>query len=123
MAWCNSLLRKRFFPEAIPHVIGKPGIKKVSLSDLEERASPEASLYLAENLKSYIESDSHNLFKTTYIRNHPEANFAALVMLRLENKSWQDISTTFGIKVPTLSSFFQRCLDRFSSIIQQDLDI
>jgi DNA-directed RNA polymerase specialized sigma24 family protein len=119
MAWCNFLLERRFFIEAIPKVLDKQGIQKMTLADLDNFALPEAPPVLAEVIKECIESDSENLFKNTHIENHPEANFQALSKQRLEGKSWKEISEEFGIKIPTISSFYYRCLNRFASNLKE----
>ncbi|MDV2997286.1 MAG: hypothetical protein N4J56_006991 [Chroococcidiopsis sp. SAG 2025] len=124
ITWCNVLLERRFCRNASRQFRGNPGIRSVTLSDLEDLALSEAPLYPGEDFRSYIESDPHNLFEITHIKNHPEANFAAITILRLvEDESWQEISDRFGITVSTLSVFYQRCLRRFESIIRQDLSI
>lgn len=116
MAWCNVLLERRFFREAIPRILDKPGIQRMSLSDLDNLALlEEESPTFAEILKEHIELDPENLFKKTHIKDHPEANFQALTKQRLEGKSWKEISEKFKIKIPTLSRFYYRCLERFAS--------
>ena len=122
IAWCNVLLQRRFFPEAIPKVLDKQGIQRVSLSDLDNLPLPEAPPVLAETIKSYIELDPENLFKKSYIENHPKANFSTLVKQHLEGKSWQQISESFEIKIPTLSSFYQRCITKFAPKIKEHLE-
>lgn len=119
MTWCNVLLERRFFREAIPKVLGKQDIQKMTLSDLDNIALPEESPSLTEVIQECIALDSENLFKNSYIENNPQANFQALIQQRLEGKSWKDISQYFDIKLPTLSSFYYRCLNRFASILKE----
>lgn len=119
MAWCNVLLERRFFREAIPKVLDKQDIQKMTLSDLDNFALPEESPSLTEVIQECIALDSENLFKNSYIENHPQANFQALIQQRLEGKSWKDISQDFDIKLPTISSFYYRCLNRFASILKE----
>lgn len=119
MAWCNMLLERRFFREAIPRVLEKQGIQKITLSNLDDLALPEEPLILGEIIKEYIESDPENLFKTAHIKEHPEASFQALSLDRLQGKSWKEISEKMGIKVSTLSGFYNRCLERFASKLKE----
>lgn len=119
MAWCNVLLERRFFREAIPKVLDQQSIQKVSLSDLDHLALPEEPPVIAEIVKRYIESDPEDLLKSSHIKEHPEANFQALVKQRLEGKSWQEISEKFRIKVSTLSRFYQRSLSKFATNIKE----
>lgn len=119
MAWCNVLLERRFFREAIPKVLDKQDIQKMTLSDLDNFALPEESPSLTEVIQECIALDPDNLFKNSYIENNPQANFQALSQQRLAGKSWKDISENFGIKLPTISSFYYRCLNRFASYLKE----
>ena len=119
MAWCNVLLERRFFREAIPKVLDKQDIQKMTLSDLDNIALPEQLPSLTEVLQECIALDPENLFKNSYIENHPQANFQVLTQQRLEGKSWKDISQYFDIKLPTLSGFYYRCLNRFASNLKE----
>lgn len=122
MAWCNVLLERRFFKEAIPKVLDKQGIQKMTLADLENLAPPEEIPALAEIFREHIESDPENLFKNSYVQGRPEANFQTLAKQRLDGKPWKEISADFGVKVSTLSRFYQRCLSKFADNIQKYLE-
>ena len=120
MTWCNVLLERRFFREAIPKVLGKAEIQKMTLADLDNLPSPgEQAPIITEIIEEYITLDPENLFKNTYIKNHPEANFQALVKQRLEGESWQNISESLDLKISTISQFYYRCLKRFTPILKQ----
>ena len=114
IAWCNVLLERRFFKEAIPKVLDLPR-QKISRSKFDkfvaltgENPAP------TEILKEYIEQDSENIFKKEHIKNHPEVNFQALAMRRFSGKSWKEISAEFDINIPQLANFYYRCLNKFS---------
>ena len=85
-----------------------------NLNDLERLSQPEPKSSLARDVQDYIAADRDNLFKSTHIRKRPDANFQAIALARFADQSWEEISTQFDIKIPTLSSFFQRCCDKFS---------
>ncbi|HAZ47552.1 MAG TPA: hypothetical protein DDW76_25995 [Cyanobacteria bacterium UBA11369] len=119
MAWVNVLLERRFFKEAIPKIIDKQEIQKMSLSDLDQIAPPETNPSLTEIIKQCIELDSENLFKNEHIENHPRANFQALAKRRLLGKSWKEISAEFEIKLSTVSRFYDRCLIKYSAKIKE----
>lgn len=114
MAWCNTLLDRRFFKEAIPKVLDKKEIQKITLSDLDNLAAPEEPPILIELLREFIELDPENLFKTEHIKDCPMANFQALALRRILGISWKEIAVEFEIKVSTASSFYYRCLNKFS---------
>ena len=119
MAWANVLLERRFFKEAIPKTLGNPGIQKMTLADLDNFAVPESPPVLNEILTEYIESDPEKLFQKEHIENHPEANFQALARRRILGDSWKQISAELGMKIPTLSSFYYRCLNKFSANLKE----
>jgi DNA-directed RNA polymerase specialized sigma24 family protein len=114
MAWVNVLLERRFFKEAIPKILGKPNLQKMTLSDLDNLAPPEETESLTEILKECIELDPGNLFKKEYLQNYPAANFQVLLQRRFSGKSWKEISAEFDINIKTLSSFYYRCVNKFS---------
>ena len=114
MAWVNVLLERRFFKEAIPKILGKPNLQKMTLSDLDNFAPPEETESLTESLKECIESDPDNLLKKEYLPNYPDANFQVLLQRRFSGKSWKEISAEFDINIKTLSSFYYRCVNKLS---------
>lgn len=119
MAWVNVLLERRFFKEAIPKILGKPNLQKMTLSDLDNLAPPEETESLTEILKECIDSDPDNLFKKEYLQNYPAANFQVLLQRRFSGKSWKEISAEFDINIKTLSSFYYRCVNKFSSRLRE----
>jgi DNA-directed RNA polymerase specialized sigma24 family protein len=114
MTWVNVLLELRFFKEAAQKKIGKGLIVKKTLLDLDNLATPQQPEDLTEILRECIELDSENLFKQEHIENHPQANFQALAMRRISGKYWKEIAAEFDIKITTISSFYYRCLKKFS---------
>lgn len=114
MAWVNVLLERRFFKEAIPKILNKQGIEIMTITNLNNLPSPESPPVLSEILREYIEIDPENLFQDEHIENRPEVNFQALAKRRIEGKSWKEIATEFAMKIPTISSFYYRCVNKFS---------
>lgn len=114
MAWVNVLLERRFFREAIPKVLGQPSIQRMTLDDLDSLRSPPHSPALTELLRECLEADPENLFKRESLTGAPKANFQTVALRRLAGHSWQEISAEFGVKVGTVSSFYSRCVARFS---------
>jgi hypothetical protein len=114
IAWVNTLLARRFFPEAIPKVLGPPSLQPIPLDDIETLACSENSPSLTEKLTACVESDPDNILKSECLQDAPAVNFQILVLRRLAGKSWKDIAAEFEIKVSTLSSFYSRCLGKFA---------
>ncbi len=119
MTWANMLLERRFFREAIPKVLGKPDLKRVTLADLENVAAPPEITTLTDTLKEMVEADPEDLLKSAYVRHHPDATFQALLKRRLANQSWSAVATEFDISVSTASNFYYRCLTKFSSKLKE----
>ena len=87
-----------------------------TLDDLDLAPAPEEPESLADRIRDCIATDAEQVFAKTHIRNHPNASFQAIALARFDGKSWDDISQEFAIKIPTLSSFFQRCCQKFAPI-------
>ena len=91
-----------------------------SLNDLEAIAAPPpATPSLADEVQAHIAADPEGVFQAAHIRGRPDASFQAIALARFAQQSWDDIATDFGIKIPTLSSFFQRCCDKFAPHFQR----
>lgn len=118
MTWVNFRLDRviletsREFKD--PKIVDLP-----SLSDLEERLPSDKSPSLFDKVRESIEEDVKNIFKQTHIRNRSDANFQVIALARFSGKSWEEISDELKISIPTLSSFFQRCCEKFRSQFSQ----
>jgi hypothetical protein len=114
MAWVNMLLGRRFFPEAIPRIIGKGNETHLEPFELENlRISEPLSLF--EQVRQCIEDDPEEIFRNEHIRGHPEANFQAIAIRRYSGVRWKEISAEWDIEVRTLNTFYQRCLKKFAA--------
>jgi len=117
MNWVNFRL-DRLFIESY-HEWREPNITFLpSLAELEI-VQPEETPSLLEIICDCLEENNENIFKETYIKNRPDANFAAIALARFAGQSWQEISLNFGIPLPTMSSFFQRSCEKFRSRFKQ----
>ncbi|MDY7023443.1 MAG: sigma-70 family RNA polymerase sigma factor [Cyanobacteriota bacterium] len=116
MRWVNFLLKKRFFPEAINEILSTPDPIP---PDLPLSKIPPC---LSDLVRQSIEDDSNGIFTSTHIQGYPQANFKELYRRRIiEQESWRQISQDLGIKVPTLSDFYQRSIRYFSSEIKNQI--
>ena len=118
MGWVNMLLIKRFFPEAIPKILGKKDEITLESSHLENLSLSEP-ISLFEQVRQCIEDDPDRLFTKEHIKARPEANFQAIAIRRYSGVSWQDISTEWGIGITTLHKFYQRCMKKFAPQIRE----
>ncbi|MEH2179238.1 sigma-70 family RNA polymerase sigma factor [Nostoc sp.] len=120
MAWMNMLLERRFFKDAVRKIQIQQGLIRITVTDLDNLiASPQQSKNLTDILKECIESDPEDIFKNEHIEKCPQVNFQALVMQRMLGKSWKEISAEFEMKIPTVSSFYYRCIKKFSSKLKE----
>jgi hypothetical protein len=113
IAWLNMLLTRRFFPEAIPKILGKTNEIQLETFDLEFLDSSEP-ISLFEQVRQCIEDDPEGLFRSEHIREHPEANFQAIATRRYSGVPWKDISAEWSIDLKSLNTFYQRCLKKFA---------
>lgn len=120
MTWVNMLLTKRFFPEAIPKLVGTKNEINLETSHLENLPSvPPISLF--EEVRQYIESDPDKIFINEHIKGHPYANFQAIAIKRYSGVTWKDISAQWGIGITTLNKFYLRCVEKFAPKIRESL--
>ena len=125
LQWVNFLLSRRFFIEAsrdyLPVVykgMDARSVKRLTLEHLDQsnpsELNPQITPSLSQEVKACLEEDPEGLFASASVTDYPGANFQHIAIKRLEGYSWQDLSTEFEIPIPTLSSFYRRCLARFA---------
>jgi hypothetical protein len=125
LQWANFLLTKRFFIEAsrtfmptVPKGVDQKQIKKFTIDDLDRNnpieVNPQLIPSLSEEVIQCLNDDPEGIFQTTYVASNPAANFQFIAIKILSGYAWKEISDELGIKVPTLSSFYQRCLTKFA---------
>ncbi|MBH8571890.1 sigma-70 family RNA polymerase sigma factor [Nostocaceae cyanobacterium CENA369] len=126
ITWLNAYLKRRLqdfylnqYREqavTVPHKVWQSGSGRNSeISDPIDNlpATPQAPPIL-ENLEIWVKTDANGELRNTHIKGHPEVNCQVLILKRLPPEvSWKELSETFGLPIPTLSSFYQRqCLPR-----------
>lgn len=134
--WVNFLMNKRCINEAIPKVLGPKGFTTSYYGDMDavwENLKTHDRFFdklpLAEDdsepsapaLREMIASDPDDIFKSAALERHPEVNFQMLLLKRADGVGWQEIAAEFGVKVSTLSSFYGRCLRKFTARFKEYL--
>lgn len=125
MQWANFLLSRRFFIEASRDVMptvykgmNPKSAKYITIEDLDRNNPAEVNPHLlpsiSQEVEEVLEEDPEGLFQSTCIANRPDVSFQVLAIRHMAGFSWQDISLEFSIAIPTLSSFYQRCLVKFT---------
>jgi len=128
--WVNFLMNKRCINEAIPKILGPKGFTTLYYKDMDvvlnnlkrkdrffhilPLGGEDDSDRSASALREMIQTDPGDIFKSAVIKKHPQINFQMLLLKRGDQVSWQQISEEFGVKVPTLSCFYRRCLQKFT---------
>ncbi len=132
LQWANFLLNRRFFIEAsrnfmptVPKGVNPKEIIRLTIDDLDKNNFIEVNYQetnsLFQEIFYYLDSDPEGIFKSTHISNNPAANFQFLAIKILSGYSWKEISEELAVKIPTLSSFYQRCLTKFAPKFQEYL--
>lgn len=125
LQWANFLLNRRFFIEAsrnfmptVPKGVNPKEIIRLTIDDLDRNNPIEVKTQenpsLLQEVFHYLESDPEGTFKSTHISKNQTANFQFLAIKILSGYSWKEISAELEVKIPTLSSFYQRCLTKFA---------
>lgn len=92
-----------------------------SSQNLEQIVQVTAAPDLTEVLREYLIRDPDQIFRTTHIRNRPDANFTQVALAKFSGQSWEQISRKLDIPIPTLSSFYNRWCRRFTPLIDTEL--
>ncbi|MCD8485317.1 MAG: hypothetical protein LRZ84_00820 [Desertifilum sp.] len=76
---------------------------------------------VAQEIREYLQNDPEGKFSQVHISKNPRANFRAIALRYLEGRSWQEISNELNVGVSTLSSFYQRKLEKFAEHFREYL--
>ncbi|WP_242045687.1 MULTISPECIES: hypothetical protein [unclassified Calothrix] len=58
--------------------------------------------------KSFVNNDPEGLLQNTYIGDDKNANLQKVILMRLDNEKWEDISQKLGHPIARLSELYQR---------------
>lgn len=129
IGWLNMLMDRRFifvgirqFQDSRERRLGKRRRLQDLMRAEEDIPAPETENPDHAELRRYITEDPEGLLQNKALQNRPEITLQLLLLQRLEDKTWDDIATKFGVSLPTLHSFFSRALKRLSPTIQAYLD-
>lgn len=118
MNWVNFRLKMNF-RELVHQSFQMGSLYPDAIKNIELETQPP---FLSDIVKECISEDPEGLFKKESIRNAPNANFQFIFLARrVDNKSWREISEELDIPVTTLSSFYGRCIQKFSQVIKKSV--
>ncbi len=114
--WIIFLLKKRFFVQAFREVTGfRNGVKRLTIEEIPTNYLPdETNPLTSEEVIQYIEEDPEGIFQLACIEKQANANFRHIAIQRFHGYSWLEIESDLGFSISTLSSFYQRHLQRFA---------
>ncbi len=125
LQWSNNFPRIRgFYIEAIREVLPPDSQTqnkiRITIADLENFNfhNDELNPSLSEELWQVLTEDPEGVFRNKFTNNNPAANFQFLAIQRLSGCSWREISEQLGMNLTTLSSFYDRCLVKFTPILK-----
>ncbi len=123
LRWVNFLLQRRFFNQAIPKIIGDR--REISINPItppfpvqQQFSAKTFSPSLSEAIAQCLRDDPSGLFEGRSLRQMPEVTFRMIAIRRLEGETWKAISADLGIRISTLSDFYQRSLTEFAGFIR-----
>ncbi len=130
VTWLNTYLRYRH--QDLVNQSLKRQYHEVSIhvenSDREDYFAPAidlptrdyGSLSLLEEIIHQVRTDADGYLQRTHLKDRPDVNCQALILLRLPPETpWKEISTQFGVSIPTLSSFYRRhCIPYLRTLVQ-----
>jgi DNA-directed RNA polymerase specialized sigma24 family protein len=120
MAWVNQIFNWRFYDLVRKNQKGGitqlPKNKEIfhvlSLDQLNKELVIESEISESEQLKEIIENDQDNFLSNEYIQDNPRASLKAILLLKLQGKTWKEIYEELDIPITTASSFYQRRLQK-----------
>lgn len=119
MTWVNFRLDKLVIEAWNKFLFSEKLVTPESMPNLIINEQPPS---VSESIRECIEEDIENVFRQTHIKQHPDANFQEIILLRMSEKTWREISQEFGgIKITTLSNFFKRSCRKFAPKIRKYL--
>lgn len=122
VTWLNNYLRRRLQDGTIAAIqegqrranpiATEPG--EAEIDPLDRVPAPPDVPPILDRVRQWAETDPTGELGQTHIEGYPQVTCQVLILRRLPPEaSWSEISAEFGLKVPTLSSFYQRqCLPR-----------
>jgi RNA polymerase sigma factor (sigma-70 family) len=105
---------------SLDSIIMNEDFESVTYLDLiaSSDADPSGSY---QELINIIEKDIDGVFKNTHISSNPQANFQAILLLRLKEKTWKEISELFDVDIRLVYRFFNRSAIKFRTVLEEYL--
>ncbi len=132
MAWVNQIFKWRF-QDVLRQIINRPRI--LSLDELDSCSSysdkptskelsrakdelKEKSIAASDDeievsaVRNFVTEDPEGILQNTCIGEDKNANLRTVILMRLDEKKWDDISKQLGHPISRLSELYQRSLKK-----------
>lgn len=114
--WLNGYLKRRLqdcrieaAEEKATRAFGEISGSDETIDPVDTLAAPPDIPPMLEEVRTWAETDADGELRQTHIKNHPEITAQLLILRRLPPETkWEELSAEFGVKVSTLSMFYQR---------------
>ena len=94
----------------------------LSLDNLNYDPPSESNDMAKNNLQNFIIQDPENILESTTLRGYSHVTFQRLLLFKLiEDKTWETIATELGVKVSTISNFYQRNIQKHKAYFEKYL--
>jgi hypothetical protein len=100
----------------LPLTVSDDGLEDLVAS--EDTTEPS----LSNLIRQYLEQDPPDEILQQHIRGHPEVTFQKIACARLDDVPWKTLSESYGIRISSLSSFYERYLEKCAPAIKQYLE-
>ncbi|MBO3461331.1 hypothetical protein G7B40_038810 [Aetokthonos hydrillicola Thurmond2011] len=136
MAWVNQILEWRFLDllrpiRNRPRTFSLDELNSIN-NDADSHASKESSRVQREILekdgfenhqktedellREFVKNDPEGILQNTCIGEDKNANLQKVLLMRLNEEKWSDISKKLGHSIPRLSELYQRSLQKHKII-------
>lgn len=119
LTWVNFLMKKRFFPEATPDVIGS--IKDIKVISELQKLIHEYEEPLSEKLRNYVEQYPDHLLQVS-MKSRSHITFQFLLIHRLNGKKWRELAENYEVPLTALNDFYNRKLNELKPAIKSYLN-
>lgn len=120
LAWIKGIFKHKFYDALKKNKPNK--IQCFSLDDLNSGIVPTAKNDSTDNLADFLREDPENILRNTTVHNRPEITLQKLLWLILiEDLSWEVIAKKLNSSISTLSSFYQRNIQKYKVYFEKYL--
>lgn len=120
LPWIAGIFRNKFYDALKRHRPNK--VNFISLDCFSYNLSSLSQDDLRQTMQDFLLDDPENILKTTTVRGCPHITLQKLLwLIHIEDKTWETIAAELNSKISTLSSFYQRNIQKHKAYFQKYL--